>query len=219
MAIISVSDLTPPEGESARPTHACRDSIHAPCVASQATEPNTACWSSPSTESLLKVIIPFCVDEWTCTLVTYNLFDNFADIPSGFCNGFDMGVALLLTHTYTPPNHRSAMDNIKAIDQYISKEHTAHRYTGPFTQAQLQHLIGHFQTLPLGTIPKAGMGQLRMIQDFSYPHNNPHHNSVNSKIDTLSFPCEWGTFSEMVLLVMDAPPGAQVATLDVDAAF
>jgi hypothetical protein len=58
-----------------------------------------------------------------------------------------------------------------------------------------------------------------MIQDFLFPCNNTHHNSVNSKINSNAFLCEWGTFSEMALLVMDAPPGAQVATLDMDVVF
>jgi hypothetical protein len=58
-----------------------------------------------------------------------------------------------------------------------------------------------------------------MIQDFLFPRNDTHYNSVNSKINSNAFLCEWGTFLEMALLVMDAPAGAQVATLDVDVTF
>ena len=43
--------------------------------------------------------------------------------------------------------------------------------------------------------------------------------SINEGIDSDDFPCEWGTFSEVLLLVMDAPPSSEGATLDVDAAF
>jgi hypothetical protein len=152
-------------------------------------------------------------------LVRYGLLDRFSDIPKGIQEGFDMGVTAQLHSTYTPPNHRSAMDNTDAIDCYISKEVSAHRYSGPFTRERLEQLIGPFRTSPLGTVPKAGTDELRMIQDFLFPRDDIHHDSVNSEIDSDAFPCEWGTFSEMALLVMDAPSGAQVATLDVDAAL
>jgi len=43
--------------------------------------------------------------------------------------------------------------------------------------------------------------------------------SINEGIDSDDFPCEWGTFLEVLLLVMDALPGSKGATLDVDMVF
>jgi hypothetical protein len=149
----------------------------------------------------------------------FNLLHRFPDIPKGIREGFDMGVTTSIMRTYTPPNHQSAMANTEAIDLYIEKERSNNRYTGPFSLDGLERLIGPFRTSPLGTVPKAGTKELRMIQDFSFPRNDPSHNSVNAEIDSNAFPCEWGTFAEMAILVMEAPPRTQVATLDVDAAF
>jgi hypothetical protein len=58
-----------------------------------------------------------------------------------------------------------------------------------------------------------------MIQDFLYPRDDLSHTSVNAGIDSNAFPCEWGTFLEMAILVMEAPLSTQVAMLNMDAAF
>lgn len=131
-----------------------------------------------------------------------------------------MGINSTLTETYTPPNHTSALAHPGVIQDYIMKERAGRRYTGPFSRSRLESLIGPFRTSPLGTVPKAGsLNEHRIVQDFSFPRNNPSRTSINSEIDVDDFPCEWGTFSEVVLLVMDAPPGTEAASLDVDAAF
>ncbi|CAK5271678.1 unnamed protein product [Mycena citricolor] len=43
--------------------------------------------------------------------------------------------------------------------------------------------------------------------------------SVNSEINIDDFPCKWGSFSDIVILVIEAPPGTEAATLDVDADY
>ena len=131
-----------------------------------------------------------------------------------------MGIHSTLTETYTPPNHSSALAHPEVIQNYIHKECAGGRYTGPFSRSRLEQLIGPFRTSPLGTVPKAGSkDEWRIVQDLSFPRNDPIHSYVNSEIDVDDFTCEWGTFAEIVLLVMDAPPGTEAATLDVDAAY
>jgi hypothetical protein len=176
-------------------------------------------WDQLSNPPLLKIETPFIAAEWEQVLTEFNLLHSFADILRGIREGFDMGITSTIIHSYTPPNHRSATENSEAIDLYIEKERSNNCYSGPFSPDRLEQLIGPFRTLPLGTVPKAGTNDLRMIQDFSFPRDDLLHNSVNAEIDSDAFPCEWGTFSEMAILVMEAPPLTQVATLDVDAAF
>ena len=92
-------------------------------------------------------------------------------------------------------------------------------YTGPFSKSHLEYLIGPFQSSPLGVVPKAGSPrEFHIIQDLSFlwDGNIP---SVNSSIYPNKFPCEWGTFSKILILVMDAPPGTHAATLDAATAF
>lgn len=130
-----------------------------------------------------------------------------------------MGVRSRITTTYTPPNHKSALDHPATILQHINKELSYGRYTGPFSRSRLEHLIGPFRSSPLGTVPKAELGQFRIIQDLSYPRNNPTHDSVNAEIDSADFPCDWGTFTQVAEIVRNSTSGTQAATMDVDAAF
>lgn len=179
------------------------------------TAPRTA---PPS--DFLPIITPLLPDEWESALKAAGIYDIFADVPAGLRDGFHMGIHRNIFETYTPPNHASARLHPEVIDAYIAKELTGRHYTGPFSRSRLESLIGCFQTSPLGTVPKAGSpDEFRVIQDFSFPRNDSSHLSVNSDINPDDFPCEWGTFSEVVLLVMDAPPGTEAATLDVDAAY
>lgn len=78
---------------------------------------------------------------------------------------------------------------------------------------------GPFRTSPLGTVPKANSDNFCIIQDSSFPCNSPLHSSVNSEIDTTLFQCDWGTFANCLLRVMNTPPGTQVAVFDVDSAY
>ncbi|KAF7763882.1 hypothetical protein Agabi119p4_8419 [Agaricus bisporus var. burnettii] len=130
-----------------------------------------------------------------------------------------MGIRSVITTSYTPPNHKSATDHPNIIIGYINTELSHGRYTGPFSKSRLESLIGPFRSSPLGTVPKSGPDQFRIIQDLSFPRNDPHHQSVNSEIDSLLFPCDWGTFTQIAEIVRNSPPGTQAATMDVDAAF
>lgn len=169
---------------------------------------------------LLPVITPFLAQRWKELLVEAGCFEEFKHIPYGIEFGFDMGVHTRLQQNYIPPNHASALNNPEAVEAHIAKEKAEKHYSGPFSASRLQALIGFFRTSPLGVVPKAGSAnEFRIIQDLSFPRNDPKHESVNAEIDPEMFLCDWGTFSEVVLLVIDAPDGAEVATLDVDAAF
>lgn len=130
-----------------------------------------------------------------------------------------MGVRSLINSTYTPPNHKSATENPSTVVQHINKELSYGRYTGPFSRSRLENLIGPFRSSPLGTVPKSEPNQFRIIQDLSFPRNDPSHASVNAEIDSAMFPCDWGTFTQVAEIVRNSAPGTQAATMDVDAAF
>lgn len=170
--------------------------------------------------NLFPIVTPLLPDKWEAALKAANLYHLFSDVPVGLREGFHMGIHSTVSETYTPPNHTSATAHPAVIQDYINKERAGGRYTGPFSRSRLEYLIGPFRTSPLGSVPKAGsLDERRIVQDFSFPRNDPSRSSINSEINVDDFPCEWGTFSEVVLLVMEAPPGTEAATLDVDAAF
>jgi hypothetical protein len=150
----------------------------------------------------------------------YYSFNPFPDVPIGLHYGFDMGVNNPPSQTFTPPNHNSALSFPDHVMLHIHKELSAGRYSGPFSHSRLEFLIGPFRTSPLGTVPKAiDSPERRIIQDLSFPRNDPSHPSINDQINIDDFRCDWGTFNDIRLIVIDAPPLSEAATLDVDSAF
>ena len=188
----------------------------APYAVIHPTVPNRA----PLVIDFLTIVTPFISSAWENMLHNKGLSERFRDVPIGIRFGFDMGVLAPPTTTYTPSNHTSALMNPAAVTSQIRKELSLGRYTGPFSRDRLERLIGPFRTSPLGVILKTGtVDEYRLVQDFSYPRNDPNHPSVNSEIDMEKYRCDWGTFTDVASIVMDAPPYAEAATLDVDAAF
>jgi hypothetical protein len=58
-----------------------------------------------------------------------------------------------------------------------------------------------------------------MIQDMSYPRNNPVITSVNHGIDSDNFPTAWGTFDAAAALILSLPPHCLAATFNIAAAY
>jgi hypothetical protein len=94
----------------------------------------------------------------------------------------------------------------------ITSELATGHYIGPFSQLELEDLIGPFIAHPLGLAPKSD-GTWHLVEDLSYPQDGPHQ-SFNSLTDISDLPVDWGGFKEMVKLVVTAPLGAQGVTFD-----
>lgn len=169
--------------------------------------------------SLLKVVTPLSHDKWHQALNDCSLLNEFADVPIGLRVGFKTGVSSSILSPIIPKNHNSALNAPQVVQQHIENELQLNRYSGPFSVPQLLTLIGPFRTAPLGVVPKPNSDKYRVIQDLSFPRNNPTLSSVNSEINSDDFPCEWGTFAQCYFLVAKAPPGTQVAVFDVDSAY
>ena len=194
--------------------------VEATMPAPYAAPPHTLPSSVPWPRDLLVVNSPFIPDEWEKMLNDITPFNPFSDVPNSLRFGFDMGVHSPPTCTYTPPNHKSALDFPDHVLSHIHKELSLRRYSGPFSRSRLEFLIGPFRTSPLGMVPKSlDSNERRIIQDLSFPRNDPMHSSVNSQINIDDFRCDWGTFNDVRSIVLDAPEGAEAATLDVDSAF
>jgi len=58
-----------------------------------------------------------------------------------------------------------------------------------------------------------------MIQDISFPRNNPNIQSVNAGINSDNFPTEWGSFDSTADLVLSLLPGCVAATFNIEAAY
>ncbi|PPQ84549.1 hypothetical protein CVT24_006581, partial [Panaeolus cyanescens] len=193
----------------------------APSAVPRDIMPNPAMPSEPSHINFpLPIVTPLIAAAWEDALSRANALAEFSDIPFGIRHGFDMGTtAALPSVSYIPPNHSSATLHPEIILNNIHQELAERRYTGPFHPFRLEALIGPFRTSPLGLVPKSNGQDFRLIQDFSYPRNDPLVSSVNSSIDISSFSCNWGCFQQVVEIILKAPTGSLAATLDVDSAF
>ncbi|CAD6948484.1 unnamed protein product, partial [Tilletia caries] len=98
-------------------------------------------------------ITPLLPGGWREALRRTGLARRYPTLVSSISFGFDIGI-LPLHHTQTPPNHRTARDNPSAVQSIIQKEVAAGRYGGPFSRDFVFSNLGHFQTSPLGLVPK-----------------------------------------------------------------
>jgi hypothetical protein len=157
---------------------------------------------------------------WEKFLAEAGALDKFTDVPHSLRNGFRIGVSSSITTSSIHPNHASATEMPDVINAHITTEISEGRYSGPFTDAALFSLIGHFRASPLGVTTKpSSPGSFRVIQDFSFPRTTSPVPSVNSEINSEDFSCTWGFFAEVVHIILTLPVSAQAATFDVDAAY
>jgi hypothetical protein len=143
--------------------------------------------------------------------------DQFLDVVNGIESGFPLNSSISIDSSRIFKNHNSAIEQPTVIEEMISSEVSARRFVGPFSQSELEDLIGPFIAHPLGLAPKSN-GTWRLVEDLSYPRSGPIP-SFNSLTDISDLPVDWGGFKEMVELVVTAIPGAQGATFDWKNAF
>ncbi|CCO36758.1 putative LOC100000937 [Rhizoctonia solani AG-1 IB] len=158
-------------------------------------------------------------NAWEATLRNLGLFDQFGDIPSGLREGFRIGAAGPVKYTLVHSNHKLAQDCPQVIEDHIKTKLEYGRYSGPFTQSQLEQIISPFHSSPLGTVDKPlAPGKFCIVQDFSFLRSSPLL-LLNAQINSDNFPCEWGFFHDVVQALHNTPPGTLAATCNVDAAF
>ena len=167
----------------------------------------------------LEVTTPLRLEGWLRLLVNHNLLVKYPNIPQYIQHGANAGTPQI-TQTYIPPNCPSISVHSSAFKEIIGREFDKGRYAGPFTRAEVEERIGPFQTSPLSLVPKAGRpGKFRLIQNLSFPRNNPVVHSINHALDSDAFPCTWGTFSTICTLIDNLPPGSQGACRDIAEAY
>ena len=168
------------------------------------------------------VLTPIKVDVLENLLLSLGLLPKFDHVLESLRDGFDAGLPMSPpARSFTPKNHSTVNLDRQFISKYIDEQLTLRRYAGPFAKAVLEGCIGPFHSSPLGLVPKPGAveGALRMIQDLSFPRNDPNQRSANSFIDSDLFQTEWGGFDDCAHLVLQLPRGSQCATFDVEAAY
>ena len=165
-------------------------------------------------------LTPYIKEAWVVQLLSLGLEDRYPHLMRSLAEGFDLGVPLIRS-TYAPPNHQSIQSLTNVYTKIIDNEFTSGRYIGPFTRDQLELALGPFQSSPLSFVPKtSNPGVYQAVHNFSHPHEpSPNATSINSHIKSNDFPCTWGTFSTVALLIARLPPGSQASIRDVVEAY
>ena len=168
----------------------------------------------------LRPLTPYAKEAWAELLAECELVGRYPLLVQSIASGFDVGIPHIV-HTYIPPNHPSVTSLPDVYNSVVDSEFKAGRYIGPFTRSQVESALGPFQTSPLSLVPKTSKpGIYRAVHNFSHPHNpSPNITSINSHIDSDAFPCTWGTFSTVSLLIARLPPGSQASIRDVAEAY
>lgn len=109
------------------------------------------------------------------------------------------------------PNLKSVKIDPNAIVKKLEKEISLGRIAGPFNNRPLERLI----ISPVGLVPKAEPGKLRLIQHLSYPEGS----SVNDGIDREYCKVQYAHFDVAVNLVARLGPKALMAKTDIQSAF
>jgi hypothetical protein len=167
-----------------------------------------------------KPVSPYKHSAWAAELSRLLLLSKYLSIMDGFQFGFRLGIPHVFS-TYTPPNHSSIINLPDVYNTIVHNEFASGRYIGPFTRTQIEAELGPFQTSPLSLIPKTSKPRkFRAVHNFSFPHTpSPKTTSINSCIDSEDFPCTWGTFGIVALLIARLPPGSQASVRDVAEAY
>jgi len=163
--------------------------------------------------------MPYKPAAWKYELDKHGLTIKYPNLAWDLVQGFDLGIPTFYK-TYTPSNHPSLLSLPEIHAEITQKEFDAGRYLGPFTQQELETFIGPFQSSPLSLVPKPGKpGKYRPVHDFSHPHSPYIISSINSYINIDNFPCTWGTFHAVALIIFCLPPGSRASICDVAEAY
>ena len=110
-------------------------------------------------------------------------------------------------------NWKSALDHPEVITEYLANEVAAGCKAGPFTQPPFKDFVRS----PMGIVTKkcSFPVKYRIIHDLSWPPQD----SVNDQINLDAFRCFYGSFDDVVALIIKHGVGALSAKLDLADAF
>jgi len=158
-------------------------------------------------------LTPYKPNAWHSQLDQHSLLEKYPTLYHSLIHGFDLGIPSI-SQSYIPTNSPSINKLPAEYEEIVEKEFHKGRYLGPFLRADLESIMGPFQSSPLSLVPKPGKpGKFHGVHDFSHPcqsSTNPV-SSINFAINLHDFPCTWGTFSTVSLMIFRLPLGSQAS--------
>ncbi|RDB20394.1 hypothetical protein Hypma_012506 [Hypsizygus marmoreus] len=163
-----------------------------------------------------RIVTPYNSDAFEVFLSRYKLTSKYPLLVHKLHTGFPLRDFDPISKTYTPPNHPSANLFHEDIEKYLFSECEKGRMAGPYSQEQLEEVLGGpFRSSLVQIVLK----QVKRCMAINLSFKGQTGFLVNDIIDAEDFPTHWGGASEVEDIIANAPAGAQAATLDVEAAF
>lgn len=138
-----------------------------------------------------RIITPYNAEAFAKLLAECGLSEKYPLLVNNLISGFPIGDMPPLTETVIIPNHPSIIEHLESVYDYINTELEAKRMSGPFTQAEAEHVLGGpFYCSPF-VVVKQDQGpdlplKVRICRHLSKDARNM--GSVNSFVDKEDFP-------------------------------
>jgi hypothetical protein len=130
-----------------------------------------------------KIITPYCADRLKLFLRNANVLDQYPQLPNKIRHGFPLRELDPIKTTYAPPNLPSTLEHNQLIQDYINTKLSLGRFSGPFTQEELEIKIGPFCSSPLQVaVKEEAPGQskkFRVCRNLSF--KGPSGHSINDE--------------------------------------
>lgn len=160
-----------------------------------------------------RIVTPLIPQRWEEEL-RYHPDQEFRSyIVSGLANGFHIGYRYQgAARASASSNMMSAIRNPGPVQQYLATELAAGRIAGPFNAKEVENA----QVSRFGVIPKGSkVGEWRLILDLSFPPGRSVNDGIDPQLCSLQYP----TVDHAVERILQFPPGALLAKVDVAHAF
>jgi hypothetical protein len=178
----------------------------APYAVIMGTRPGFAPEISLSHQVLYKVISPYQPSMWQLALHDANIHTHYPNLVHDLTYESPIGNPPRLEQTFILPNLPSAKLNPIYILHSLSEEVASGHMDGPFSIPEVHHIFGgHFCTLPLGLVEKAGSTtEFHLIRHLS--KLNASAQSTNSWLDAKDSPTHYFSAAQCADLVSTLLP-------------
>jgi len=151
-----------------------------------------------------RILHPYNADAFESLLHKHHLFESYPLLPCNLHLSFPIRHMPPLSNTIIMPNNPSIISYVDTVSNYLKKEVTAGRLSGPFPQNITEQILrGPFQSssLIISVQPQEpGMpDKLRVCQHLSKAMKL--HESINSHIHKDDFPMCFDTASKVAEIV------------------
>ena len=115
-----------------------------------------------------EMLTPYRPSAWRSQLERHGLLGIYHNLYHSLMHGFDLGIPSI-SQTYVPANSPSIYKLPREYEEIVDKEFQKGRSIGPFLRADLESILGPFQSSPLSLVPKPGKpGKFCAVHDFSH---------------------------------------------------